>query len=55
VTVYDAERGRRIITSGKYAPERGEHLGTLQVWGLDVYEDSPQHWIDTLHTEQREP
>ena len=45
-------RGKAIVESGKYLPPRGEHLGRL--WGvLDVYEGSPQPWIDLLMQEDR--
>ena len=45
------EDGRRIVESGRYAPKRGEYLGTIEHWGLDVFEGSPQPWIDALLTE----
>jgi hypothetical protein len=48
----DAERGKQIIDSGKHAPPRGEHLGTIAHWGLRVYEGSPQEWKDALYAEQ---
>jgi hypothetical protein len=51
MTGYDAERGKQIIASGKHAPERGEYLGTIAYWGLDVYEGSPQEWKDALAQE----
>lgn len=44
-------RGRTIIASGRYAPPRGKYLGRLEFWGLDVYEGSPQAWIDALLAE----
>jgi hypothetical protein len=44
-------RGRAIFESGKYAPKRGRFLGRLESWGLDVYEGSPQPWIDALNEE----
>jgi len=44
-------RGLRIIKSGKYVPPRGAHLGRIEAWGLDVYEGSPQQWIDALLAE----
>jgi hypothetical protein len=37
-------RGKTIVDSGKHAPARGELLGTITGWGLDVYEGSPQQW-----------
>jgi len=49
----DAERGRRIVQSGKYAPPLGKYLGRLESWGLDVFEGSPQPWIDALYDEYR--
>lgn len=45
------ETGRRIIESGKYAPARGAYLGTIDYWGLDVYENSPHEWKDALLAE----
>jgi hypothetical protein len=45
-------RGKAIAESGKYAPKRGAFLGRLESWGLDVYENSPQAWIDALQAEQ---
>jgi hypothetical protein len=45
-------RGREIFESGKYAKPRGAFLGRLDSWGLDVYEGSPQPWIDALMAEQ---
>jgi hypothetical protein len=44
-------RGKRIFESGKYAPKRGNLLGRIQAWGLDVYEGSPQSWKDALAAE----
>lgn len=46
-----AAKGRQIVESGKYAPPRGEYLGRIELWGLDVFAGSPQLWIDTLLTE----
>jgi hypothetical protein len=48
---YNAERGRRIVESGKYAPPLGEYLGRIEHWGIDVYENSPQQWKDALREE----
>ena len=54
-TEHDAERGKQIIDSGRYAPPRGEYLGTIELhWGLDVFEGSPQPWIDALLAEAEE-
>ena len=47
------EHGKAIVESGRYAPKRGEYLGTIERWGLDVYEGSPQPWIDALFAEER--
>ena len=47
-----AEQGKAIVESGKYAPPRGDYLGTIERWGLPVYEGSPQEWIDALYQEQ---
>jgi hypothetical protein len=47
-------RGKRILESGKYAPKRGKFLGRLESQGLDVYEGSPQPWIDALRAEQEQ-
>jgi hypothetical protein len=47
----DVERGRQIIATGKYAPERGEYPGTIAYWGVDVYEGSRQEWKDALAQE----
>ena len=44
-------RGKAIAESGKYAPRRGEFLGRIEAWGLDVYEGSPQGWKDALAKE----
>lgn len=52
MTNYDAAMGKRIVESGKYARPRGEFLGRIQAWGLDVFEGSPQEWIDTLMREE---
>jgi hypothetical protein len=41
-------RGRAIALSGKYLPPRGEFLGRLESWGLDVHEGSPQEWKNAL-------
>lgn len=46
-----ADRGKAIVESGKYAPPRGEHLGTIRHWGLDVFEGSPQQWKSALFEE----
>jgi hypothetical protein len=48
-------RGKAIAESGRYDPDRrrGELLGRLEAWGLDVYENSPQPWIDALIAERR--
>jgi hypothetical protein len=45
-------RGKRIAESGKYAPKRGQLIGRIEAWGLDVYEGSPRSWIDALRAEQ---
>jgi hypothetical protein len=45
-------RGKAVAESGKYVPRRGPLLGRLESWGLDVYENSPQQWIDALTAEQ---
>jgi hypothetical protein len=50
VTDWVAE-GERIAESGRYVAARGELLGYLESWGLDVYEGSPQQWIDALVAE----
>jgi hypothetical protein len=46
-------RGKAIIAGGKYAPTRGEFLGRIEQWGLDVYEGSPPQWKDLLIAEIR--
>jgi hypothetical protein len=45
-------KGKAIAESHRYAPQRGEFLGRLRSWGLDVYEGSPQEWIDALLAEK---
>ena len=47
-----AAQGKTIVDSGRYAPPRGELLGTITGWELDVYEGSPQQWKDTLYQDQ---
>jgi hypothetical protein len=47
-------RGREIYESGKYALPRGKFLGRLESQGLDVFENSPQPWIDALRAEQEQ-
>jgi hypothetical protein len=47
-------RGKAIAESGRYLPARGECLGHLESWGLDVYEGSPQQWKDALLAEIRD-
>ena len=32
--------------------KRGEYLGRIRFWGLDVFEGSPQPWIDALMQER---
>jgi hypothetical protein len=51
MTANDAARGRELTASGKHAPPRGEYLGRIETWGLDVFEGSPQPWIDALRQE----
>jgi hypothetical protein len=41
-----AARGKAIAESGKHLPPKGAPLGRIEAWGLDVYEGSPQPWID---------
>jgi hypothetical protein len=48
MTANDAERGKQIANSGKYAPPQGAYLGRIESWGLDVYEGSPESWKDAL-------
>jgi len=48
-----AERGRKIVEDGKYAPPLGKWLGRIEYWGLDVFENSPQPFKDALLTEFR--
>lgn len=50
----DIARGEAIIRSGRHAPPRGEYLGTIEAWGLPVYEGSPQEWQDALRAEQEQ-
>jgi hypothetical protein len=45
-------RGRALAESGKYLPPRGEYLGRLQSWGLDVCEGSPPEWVGALMQER---
>lgn len=45
--------GHTITETSQHTPPRGEHLGTINHWGLDVYENSPQEWIDTLYAEEK--
>jgi hypothetical protein len=45
-------KGEAISESGKYLPDRGEFLGRIQAWGLDVYEGSPTEWIAALIAER---
>ena len=43
-------RGKAIVQSGRHLPPRSEYQGRL--YGvLDVYEGSPQEWIDALRQE----
>jgi hypothetical protein len=44
-------KGKAIAESGNYLPARGELLGRIEAWCLDVYEGSPQEWIDALFAE----
>ena len=46
-------KGKAIADSGKYLPPRGQLLGRLESWGLDVYENSPQEWKTALLIEYR--
>jgi hypothetical protein len=46
-----AAQGKAVVDSGRYAPSRGDYLGTIAYWGLDVYEGSPQEWKDALAQE----
>jgi hypothetical protein len=39
-------KGKAIVESGKYLPPKGRLLGRIEAWGRDVYEGSPQEWID---------
>jgi hypothetical protein len=48
----EVERGRLLAASGAHLP-RGELLGHLEFWGIDVYEGSPQPWIDALLAERK--
>jgi len=41
-------RGKALAKSGKYARPRGEYLGRLDRCALNVYQGSPQEWIDAL-------
>jgi len=43
-----ARRGRQLAESGLYEPLRGEYLGRIDAWGLNVYENSPREWIEVL-------
>lgn len=45
--------GKAIAESGEYVPERGEYLGRIEAWGLDVYENSPEEWKTALRIEYR--
>jgi hypothetical protein len=45
-------RGKAIAESGKYLTARGEFLGRLESWGVDVYEGSPQEWKSALFDEE---
>ncbi len=47
-------RGKAIAASGKYLRPRGEYLGRIEAWGLDVFEGSPQEWKNALHQEARD-
>lgn len=44
-------RGKAIADSAKYLPPRGEYLGRIQAWGLDVHEGSPHEWKTALFAE----
>lgn len=46
-----AARGKAIVDSGVHSPACGVHLGHIEQWGLDVYENSPQQWKDALYAE----
>jgi hypothetical protein len=43
------ERGRELAE--KYARPRGDYLGRIEAWGLDVFEGSLSEWIDALMSE----
>jgi hypothetical protein len=45
-------KGKALAQSGKYLPSRGELLGRIEAWGLDVYEGSPQEWKEALFAEE---
>jgi hypothetical protein len=40
-----------LTAARKHARPRGELLGRIEAWGLDVYEGSPPEWIDALMAE----
>jgi hypothetical protein len=50
----DIARGETLCRSGKHTPPRADYLGTIERWGLPVYEGSPQEWIDALYQEQEQ-
>jgi hypothetical protein len=54
MTAHDAARGRALVASGKHAPPRGEFLGRVEFWGLDVYAGSPPEWKAALAAERRQ-
>jgi hypothetical protein len=47
-------RGKAIAETREHDPPRGEYLGRLESWGLDVYDGSPKPWIDAWIKEQRD-
>lgn len=47
-------RGKAIAASGRYVPPRGAFLGTLETWGLDVFDGSPPEWKSALLAEIRD-
>ena len=48
-------KGKAIAQSGKHDPDRrrGDYLGRIEAWGLDVYEGSRKQWKDALLAELR--
>lgn len=47
-------KGKALVKSGKYQRARGAYLGTIERYGLAVYQGSPLMWKDALSSQSRE-